>query len=161
MSIIISSLTYELLTITHLSLQMYRFFGLLFCYWFLFYWIMIREHVLWFWLCGTEKVFLWHCAWYMVFCEFENVLFSLIAGFYIHLLIKLICCVVQIFYPYHFLFAQDNYWESYVKISWHGGRVLVPPCNTIKFALYTLRLWFYNLFYLPGEWQLLSCSNSL
>ena len=63
-------------------------------------------------------------------------------------------------YPYQFLFVWDSYWESYVKSSWLGGRYSVPACNSIKLALYILRLWFYNLFYLLGTWSVLSCSNS-
>ena len=42
----------------------------------------------------------------------KKILFSLIPGFYIHVSVKLICCIVQIFYPCQFLFAQDNYCES-------------------------------------------------
>ena len=39
--------------------------------------------------------------------------------------------------------------------------VSVPPYNTITFALYIVKLCFKNLFYLPGEWPVLSCSNYL
>lgn len=105
-SIIISSLTYELFIIIHLSLQMCRFFSFL-----LFISALLHYDQRTFY--NFEYVVLksFSVALYLVYvfcealCEFEKYFVSLIPGFYIHVSVKLICCIVQILYRYQFLFA--------------------------------------------------------
>ena len=108
MSVIISFWTDELFAMTHFCLQVYRNSLVTSCvadFCFTALWSermfcdfdsMAVKKLFCVLVLGTWLVF---C---MVSCEFEKTLFSLIAGFYMHLSIKLIRCVVQICIPINF-----------------------------------------------------------
>lgn len=115
-SIIISSLTYELFIITHLSLQMCRFFSFSVIY---FCFALWSENIY-----NFEYVVLksFSVALYLVYvfcealCEFEKYFVFFNSGFYIHVSVKLICCIVQILYRYQFFIcSRQLLWELMLK----------------------------------------------